>query len=190
MSKVKDKILHDAEKEYERIINDAKKQVEKIISDANQKKDQMINEALVQKEKIIKNEAERKKIFEEVEENKRILIKKKEILDEVFNNIKKRMLGWNETKYIDFIIKNLSSFISSEKDELIIGKIHSKKLRKAIEKYSKNKGLKFTLSNEDGDFEFGFIVNRKKIQSRFTLDDIIEEIKENKGAMIVEEIFG
>jgi vacuolar-type H+-ATPase subunit E/Vma4 len=138
----------------------------------------------------VKEEKERKKIFEEIEENRLILMKKKEILDAVFENIRKNMLSWSEKKYIDFIMKNITSCINNEKDEIAIGKMHSKSLRKALEKYSKNKGLKFNLLEKDGDFEFGFIVNQKRIQKRFTIDDIIEEIRENKETMIVEEIFG
>lgn len=190
MGKVKDKIIHDAEKESERIINEAKKERDKNISNANEKKERILKESVIKKEKIIENEREKRKIFEEVEESKEIISKKNELLQSVFNNIKKKMLSWDETRYVDFIIKNLISSISNEKDELIIGKMHSKKLRKAIEKFSKSKGLKFTLLPEDGNFEFGFIVNRKKIQNRFTLDDIIEEIKEDKETKIVEELFG
>ncbi len=68
--------------------------------------------------------------------------------------------------------------------------MHSKKLRKSIEKFAKEKGLKFVLSQKDGNFDFGLIVNRRRIQDRFTIDDIIEEIRDRKETEIVEELFG
>lgn len=190
MGKVSDKILHDAEKEVERTLLEAKKKAEKIISDANKRKENILKDALIRKEKIINEEKDKKKIFEELNNNKEILRKKNEIIEEVLKKIKEKMLSFDEARYIDFIIKNLLSSISNDKDEIILGKMHSKKLRKAIDKIAKNKGLKFTVLQDDGNFDFGFVLNRKRIQIRFTIEDIIEELKENRGANIVEEIFG
>lgn len=188
--KVSKKILQDAEKEAAKIVAEAKEKAGSILEEAQKEANKIKEGAKKEAEEARKREEERILTIQRLEQNKKILELKRDVLDSVFEETRKELLNWKSQRYVDFMIKKLTHCLSSGDELVIPGKLHSTSFRKQLDKLKKERNLKFDIASEDGDFDFGFVVKKERTEIRYTDRDIIEEMKEEMDVELARRLFG
>ncbi len=187
--KVSKKIIQDAEKEASRILEQARKEADEILRSAQEKASRIKEEAERTGEEMKKREEERLLTIEKLEEKKNLLAMKREVLDKVFAEALEGLKNWKVQRYVDYVAKKIILAISTGDEIVIPGRLHSNALRKQLDKIKRDRNLKFEVTKEDGDFDFGFVIKRERTEVKFTGEDIVDELKDKIELEVARRLF-
>jgi vacuolar-type H+-ATPase subunit E/Vma4 len=189
MSKVKDKILKDAEKGKKSIEKETAAKIEKIREDARKEAGKIEDIGKEQAKREEKLEMER--ILSRVRmnlSNKR-LEKKNSIMDGLKEKVAGELknLKWEEYKPV---VRQLILSASRDGDEEIIpGVLHSEKVKELVGELNRDNKHNFKISSEKPEFEIGVVLSRGKRRVIATLPVLLEEIFDQMQEQIVGTLF-
>jgi vacuolar-type H+-ATPase subunit E/Vma4 len=189
MSKVKDKILKDAEKGKKNIEKETADKIEKIREEARKEAGKIEEKGKEQAKKAEKLEMER--ILSRVRMNlsNKKLEKKNEIMEnlraKVAEGIKK--LKWEEYKPV--VRQLILSASADGSEEITPGVLHSEKVKELVEELNRDNKHNFKISSEKPDFEIGVVLSRGKRRVIATLPVLLEEIFDQMQEKIVGTLF-
>lgn len=175
---------------------------QKIVDDAKTKAEAIVKEAIDQKEAVISSkideaENERQKIIEkanreaelmkqrkvsnaELQVRDQSLKTKREVLDRVMDEAKKRLKNIDEEKYVEFIDNNLEGLKLNGNEVLLVQEGMEKKLKPA---------KKYPAIARDEFVESGFILKDENAELNFTFKALIDYVREELESELVSILF-
>ena len=189
-SRIKEKILQDANTDAERILKESKKKAAEIAQQSEKKVQDIKAETEVIAQDTKTKEIERRLSAARMQSRRAILQEKRTILDAVFAEAKKRLLELKKAEYIRFISRIIKEEIGTGQATLVLSKHDMKKHGETIGKeILKAIGAKETVSIETADFDGGCIVKQKTYEFNATLDTILARIKEQLESELQRTLF-
>jgi len=168
----------------ERIYSDARKEAEKIIADAEKEarsiEEQCKKEAeeyfLRQKEALQESynrKKERVMLTRRLEVRKSMLKVKQDWMEKAFSLAYKKLLDQPFEDYRALMITLIKRFSQSGDEEVVFGKKGDDKfLKDLIDELNKKYATRFTLSSKRGDFSWGFILRKGKVETNMSIDSL------------------
>lgn len=170
-------MIADAEAERKEADEEAKRVVDAINLDAKQKADVAAQNAFTGKKKL-----------GELESGKILLRYKRKCVDEVYDLVKQKILAMKDGEYLSFL-QDVIKRAALDGDEVIAAKSDQKRVTAAwVKKVSSAIKKKLTLSKNYGDFSGGVILSNGNFDRDFTIDAIVEELKEDTEAETVKNL--
>ena len=170
----------------DRIMSDAKGEVDNILSEASQqgKAIQEENEREAQEhfdrqrdllDEKYRKEKERAILNRRLDERKSILMSRQTWMDRAFDEARSRLVDQSMKQYQQ-LMKQLISTVSSARDEEVqFGtKSDEKELKSLVTELNRETGGKFTLSEERGDFPWGFILRKGKVETNMSIESLFK----------------
>lgn len=171
-------ILATADKEAlkvrEDILSDARAREEKIIGVATQNADTV-------KKGIIQSAMLNSKLL--------ILGAKRDAMNKVKEEAKKKILAFNDNELIAFFVKAIKSSNLTGEHFLVPSKNYRKFADENIEKIEKESGIDLTLAFFDADIETGFVLSNEFYDVDFSIEAIIEDAFERNEKAIYDTLF-
>ncbi|MBW8015567.1 MAG: hypothetical protein FVQ82_05210 [Planctomycetes bacterium] len=128
-----------------------------------------------------------------MELRKELLAVKQEILSEVFEKAKSRLVGSSDDEYRKLIVALLTKAVETGSETVIVGKDEKLINDSFIKQFNRNLGPGFKgnllIGNETADICGGFILRRGKVQTNVSIDVLVDQIYEDIGPEIAAELF-
>lgn len=179
--KIKDKIISDANEEAKKIMAQAKKESDIIINSANEKAQKELASYRKQAEDDADKAAAKEISGAEMAAKKQILAKKQQLLEEVIEQARQKLLNLSDKEYKDVIFNMISN--AEEGNEIIFSKKDKERLSSFLEK----KGI--NVSDETRNISGGFIVKKGDIEYNYSFESIIAVEKEYIEQIAAEILF-
>lgn len=179
------RIADEAQAAADVVIAEAKSQKDSIVEDARIKAAKIEAEAKERAEKDSKILVERRESVAGLESRKMQLAAKQEIIAESFDKALGKLLALDESKYLDFISKQLADF-KGQSGEILLNSADKKnygaKLAKLIDK-------SMTVSDEEANIKGGFILKQGDITINCSMEKLLEDKKEEMMSAIARKLF-
>lgn len=188
MNKVVEKIISDAQFEYNKIIEETKLEVEKIHKETS--------ETIKKIEEEIKNEANQLREKEKsiligkarLEIRNEILQIKRKIIDDIFNEALTKLTNKEKDEYMS-IIKDLIKKTGLREGEIFIGDREKVIDNNFIEKINKEMESKFLLSSDRINILGGFVLRSGEIEIDASFSSLLKEKKEEIELKLTKLLF-
>lgn len=191
IEKITDRITAEAKSAYDEAVTAARREASAIIEDANVKAEKILTDALTrgqtEKEKIIKY----RKSVADIDAGKVILQKKQEILSECFEEAENAIIGMEEERYIELLVKLGAAadmyggkllFNAEERER--IGQRVCDGLNEEVAGRRKRKygdeiqyAERFTLEENTGNMKGGYIVTYRSTYADCTIESLVKEYR-------------
>jgi V/A-type H+-transporting ATPase subunit E len=196
LGKMKEVILQEAQLKVDKIIEAAKRNAEEILREAQHEADSERERELAEAKKKANENARRISALADLEARKRLLSAKEELIKEVFEEAKTRLLSFKQEEYIKYLEKMLfdaasdggGEVIMSEKDRSSIGEKLINWVNSDLKKAGHNSRVQ--LGESPGDFIGGFILRSGEIETNCTFDAILAGEYEALLVDVAELLFG
>jgi len=189
-SRIREKILKDAEDDAEGIAGEAKEKTREILSRAR------AEETNIRKEtKELCNDAKRRELERRLSEARmqnraQTLGEKRKIIDSVFSEVKTRILSLKKDDYIRFISNMITEEVKSGKFTLVLSINDVKRLGGEIpKKILAELDYKGEAGTESENFDGGCIVKKDTYEFNATADTILVRIKEKMEGELAKILF-
>ncbi len=177
-------ILKEGEEEKLKIIREAREKADKIIAKAREDIEEFRK---IEREKIEKEaEAAKERLITsfELEKDKEILKAKKDVLDEVFDGVIKKVVDLPREEYLNFLKDLILKYAQTGEETLYLSKrdmeIVDKKFIENINEELKKIGKKGKIktSSKPVDIAGGVVLGYENIKINASLELIVEDIRE------------
>ncbi|KPJ50046.1 hypothetical protein AMJ40_04075 [candidate division TA06 bacterium DG_26] len=189
------KILSDAKSKAEGILKEADSRAKEILGGAHQEVKRMKERLKRDAEVVAKKETARIVSLAEMEERKRILEQKIEILDDTFSraleNLKKRPKG----EYQEIIKGLLVRAVNDGDEQVIVSKTDKERLDKdffdsansELKRFGKKGELELT--EETGDFNGGVLLKKNKVETWCSVEVLLGMLRDELEMEIAKLLF-
>ena len=132
---------------------------------------------------------------EKLEERKRRLALRRELVDEAFQMARAAFLDLPKDKYKPLLAAMVASAAITGDEEVVLSKDDHSAMGKDVvdeaNKLLKKRGLegKLTLTDESGTQEKGAILRRSRVECRRTLDELLLEVREKIEGKVASVLF-
>ena len=181
------RIIDDAEKEADRIAKEAQNESDRIISEAKEEGKQKHAHFRQQVDKELGLKRGKELVTARLKAKNIILSEKRNLINEVFDNAHKKLIGINKDTYSKFLLSIIKS--NAEGGEEIIFPESAIETGKKIVEQAVSDGVEISLSEEQGTIKDGFKFKKGKIEVDFSLDSIISTLREQKEQEAVKALF-
>ncbi|MDH5187183.1 MAG: V-type ATP synthase subunit E family protein [candidate division WOR-3 bacterium] len=179
VERITKKIIEDVEKQVQKIAND----YEQKIADLKQKTKEEVEKIRIETENRIKYESqsirERATTLANLEQKKKVLAAKWEVINEVFDSAAKKFLTLPE--YTDIVSKLIEANTGDENSEVILSQSDLNRIKERLPK------VKFT---EPKSLIGGVIIRSEKIEKNFSLDAALKILKDELIIDLAKILFG
>lgn len=186
-----DKILNEIQRESEdkvsRIIKEAEDKAQEISKAAEEKTAEQVKAIENETAKREKDIMDRAKSSGELSVRKAVLIKKREIIDEIIKEAEESLYNLPEKEYFEFLSKLLDKFAHNEKGEILLNKQDKERLPKDFEEALSKKGL--SLSQKEVSEKGGFILVYGDIEEKCTFDALLSADGEKIMDTVMKTVF-
>jgi vacuolar-type H+-ATPase subunit E/Vma4 len=169
------RIMSDAEKESDAILDETRRQSETIQSDNRREAEEYhaYQKALLDERN--RKEMQRAILNRRLEQRKRILTTRQHWMDRAFEESRRKLIDQPLKEY-QLLMKGLISRVSSTKDEeLHFGaKGGDADLKALVNELNRETGGTFTLAEKRGDFEWGFVLRKGKVETNMSIDSLFK----------------
>jgi vacuolar-type H+-ATPase subunit E/Vma4 len=183
LSDIFKKIEKETEEKIKKIEEEAKKEIEKIErkyqEEIEKRREKILNSVKEDVEKKIKHE----EIKLSLETRNLILMKKREILDNLYQEILEELSKIDDKKYFDLILKLLKD--CPDEGEIMPAKNREKITEEAIKKLNKKLVIKKSLP-----IKGGFIFSSKNLEIDDSFENLIRIIREKTEIEVAKILFG
>lgn len=195
-----DKILAKGEAQVEKILDAAQKEAKKI-------EDDIVNKALINKEeRLNKAKLEANKIINhqekllELEKRQAILIAKQQVIENIFNDVLKKVNNFEKDDLLKFVVKLIKKEETLGNETILVNEKDYDKYLKALSTNKKgdlveldllNKELKtnFKLSHKPVNIKDGFLLEGIDFDLNFSITNLVSELREANEKKISEQLF-
>ncbi len=189
LSSIKEEIKRQAENEIKEIKESVSREISKLKESYESKKQKFIKEKELEFER--EGELIRKEIVTEkkLELKKKLINKKRELIEEVFNDVIERLKKQEKKEYCN-LMENLLKETVSTKDEEIMPSVKDKVIDKNfINSINKKYGWKIKLGDKIAGIEGGFILKKEEYETVVNWPEIKEFIRQAEEETVVENLF-
>jgi len=186
------KIEDETEKACSAVISEAEAEAAKITA-GYEKEAQELREKLLERAKTRAEEEEKRLVVnEELALRKALLAKKGEVLAGVYAKAKERIKSLPEKEYLDIVSSLIIKNAVSGREEIVVPSgqralFDDSFLSRIKEAFGE--GAAFSISSEDGDFEWGILLREGKREVNLTLEVLFDQVIETVEPRIAEELF-
>lgn len=176
VEKIIEKIIADAKKEATQIIEEAEEQARTIHDQHKREADGYFHGQRKRLEERYRREKERAILNRRLEMRKNILHARQEWMEKAFSDAYKRLVEQPISEYKTLIINLIQHASGSDKkQEIIFGtKGSEKELQTVVDELNKKTGGRFTLSQERGEFSWGFILKKGNVVTDMSIDSLFK----------------
>ena len=170
-----DRIMTDAKGEVDSILSEAGRQ-ERAIQEDNEREAQ---EHYDRKRELLdekyRQEKERAILNRRLDERKSVLMTRQTWMDRAFDEARSRLVDQSMNEYQQLMRQLIATVSSARDEEVQFGtKGDEKELKSVITELNKETGGKFTLSEERGDFPWGFILRKGKVETNMSIESLFK----------------
>jgi|Deesub1362A_J573_1020465.scaffolds.fasta_scaffold02584_3 V/A-type H+-transporting ATPase subunit E len=191
-----EKIIKDAEEEGEKKVKEAEKEAAEILKEAEKKSEELKKKIVKKAEKEAVEEKKRIIALARLEVRNKLLEKKKELIEEVFQEVSKRISSVSPDKYRNFLKKVILEATESGEEEVILNErdrelVDAKfleEINKELQKNGKRGSLK--LSSETREIEGGVILKKDGLEINASLETLLKELRSEKEKEILKKVLG
>ena len=170
-----DHIIAEADSEAKKIINDAQNEAGIIKEKSKSEADEYFEKQMHLIDEKYRREKERMTLNKRLDQRKNMLQARQKWMDEAFSNGYKILIDQPLSEYKKLLISLIENVSQSRDEEVIFGKKGTKKfLDEVIKELNGKKGMKFSLSDERGDFPWGFILRKGKVEINMSIDSLFK----------------
>lgn len=168
------------------LITDAKSQKDSIVTDARIKAAQIETEAKERADKDSKILVERRESVAGLESRKMQLAAKQEVIAESFDKALDKLLALDESKYMDFMSKQLAAF-EGQSGEILLNAADKNKYGAKLAKLIEKTAIK--VSDDEAKIKGGFILKQGDISINCSMEKLLEDSKEEMMSTIAQKLF-
>lgn len=191
-----EKIIKDAEEEGREKVKEAERKAEEIMKEAEKESEELKRKIVERAGKEAAEEKKRIIALARLEMRNKLLEKKKDFIEEVFQEASKRISTVSRDKYRNFLKKVILEAAESGEEEIILnegdrGLVDTKFLQEINQELQKNGrkgGLK--LSSESREIEGGVILKKDGLEINASLETLLKELRSEREKEILEKIIG
>jgi len=195
ISKIKERILEEAQEEKEKIIANANAQAKDIVKQYEQKAKEIRDDILDKAGKTAEEKKRRILSMVQLENRKALLQAKQQIIDEVFEKAKASLQKMPDEKYQNLIANMLISSDLTGNEEIIISEHDKnritpdfiKKINNTLIGMGKQGNLR--ISKTSGHMIGGFILKSQDLEINSTFDSLINMEREELETEIAKILF-
>lgn len=163
------------------------------ISEEHEKKGAVLRAELERAARTKAEEEERRLIVgEELELRKAGLARKREILEEIYGEARRRVEGLPPEEYLDLLRSLIVRHSLSGKEEIVVPaaqrRIFTAEFLVSLNKH-KGAGAAFTIADAPGDFAWGVVLQEGQRKVDLTLDVVFDQLKARVEAQIAAVLF-
>jgi len=178
-SKIKEKILKDAEEQAKKILEDAEKEAAAILEDAEKEKNFILESARKEAEEAYRKEKEKRVGLELIELRKKVLAAKREIVGTVFERAISKLESESRKDYLDHMTNFIKALNLNGSFDVIPGKAEKRVDSEFVKELSQRTGLDLKLKNEDVPLSSGFLLRHGKVEINLAPSVIIPTLKDD-----------
>ena len=194
----------NAEQVVEKILADARAEADSILGQAasfeqeeGKKTQQNISEYNRQTALLAQKAAEEKKSHllasARMETAKENLAEKRRILDEVFEQTRRRLMQLADNEYLQLISKLLTEAVQRGDEEVIVDKnerrIDENFIKQMNQKLGPDRKGNLRLSKDKEPIGAGFILKRGKIKTNASIDVLLNQARDNLETELAKQLF-
>jgi vacuolar-type H+-ATPase subunit E/Vma4 len=170
-----DRIMSDAKGEVDSILGEARQQVKAIQKENEREAQEYFDRQRELLDEKYRKEKERAILNRRLDERKSVLQTRQTWMDRAFEEARNRLVNQPMNEY-GTLMKQLIETVSSAKDEEVqFGtKGEDKELKSIINELNKTTGSSFTLAKERGDFPWGFILRKGKVETNMSIESLFK----------------
>jgi V/A-type H+-transporting ATPase subunit E len=191
-----EKIIKDAEEEGREKVKEAEKKAAEILREAEKKSEELKKKIVEKAEKEAAEEKKRIIALARLEVRNKLLEKKKDLIEEVFQEASKRISSVSKDKYRNFLKKVILEAAESGEEEVILNErdrelVDAKffeEINQELQKNGKKGSLK--LSSEAREIEGGVILKKNGLEINASLETLLKELRSEKEKEILQKIIG
>ncbi|MDD4857233.1 MAG: V-type ATP synthase subunit E [Candidatus Krumholzibacteria bacterium] len=131
-------------------------------------------------------------VGEELELRKAFLVRKREILDEIYGEARKRIVGLPAAGYLELVKALILANAQSGREEIVVSgaqrDILSREFIEALNEI-KGAGAAFSLAETPGDFAWGVVLREGQRSVDLTLDVLFDQLKTSVESEIASVLF-
>ena len=180
------RIEDEAKAAGDKLIAEAKSQKDSIVKDARTKATEIETEAKERAAKDSKILVERRESVAGLESRKMQLAAKQEVIAESFDKALDKLLALDESKYMDFINKQLAAF-EGQSGEILLNSADKKKYGAKLAKLVEKTAIK--VSDDEAKIKGGFILKQGDISINCSMEKLLEDNKEEMMSTIAHQLF-
>lgn len=182
LEKIIKSIEEDSQKSAEERIQYAKNMANSILDETRKEITRESLRISDKAEKDADNIISRAKSLSENEMKKMILNAKSQIISEIINQAKEKILSLKDEDYFDFILKIIESHLENQDGEFIFSEKDlnrlSENFKDKIKSLEKNYSIKLTISNKTRNITGGVIISYGDIEENCSIENLFENNKD------------
>jgi V/A-type H+-transporting ATPase subunit E len=170
-----DRIMADAKQDAAQIADEARKQAKTIHRDNEKDAQEYYEHQKSLLDERYRKEKERAVLNRRLQQRKSVLASRQRWMDRAFELAHQRLVEQPMPEY-QKLMKGLISSVSSTKDEIVqFGqKGQEGELKSLISELNRETGGSFRLSEERGEFAWGFILRKGKVETNMSIDSLFK----------------
>ncbi|MBR3146698.1 MAG: V-type ATP synthase subunit E [Eubacterium sp.] len=193
LEKIRDRILHEAEETAAEKMQEAEAEARNIKSEAVRKADETAEDVRAKAENEIKAYSERVDSAIDLEHRTRILAAKQEIISDVINEARRRILGLSNREYFNLLLKLMEKNIRKGEGVIYFSEDDHDRIPQGfsfeVKELAKRHGGELSISNECRKIGPGFVLSYGGIEENCTLDALFAEKKDDLTDLVQTILF-
>lgn len=193
LEKIRDRILRDAEETAAEKMKEAEDKAGEIKSEAVREADEIARKAQAKAEAEVKAYSERVDSSIDLEHRTRILAAKQEIIGDVINEARKRILSLNNREYFNLLLRLMDKNIREGEGVIYFSEHDHDRIPQGfsfeVKELAKKHGGDLSISKECRKIGPGFILSYGGIEENCTLDALFAEKKDDLTDLVQTILF-
>jgi vacuolar-type H+-ATPase subunit E/Vma4 len=170
-----DRILADAQEEARSIIHGAENEAGALEKEGMREADEYFERRKAQLDEHYRREKERAILNKRLDQRKNMLQARQKWMDRAFSDAFKMLVDQPLDEYKELVISLIAKVSRSNDEEVVFGKKGDAKfLEKLITELNKKTKGKFSISKKRGDFPWGFILKKEKVEINMSISSLFK----------------
>ena len=192
IEKILERIKEEADSAAGDIVEKAEREAERIRVSFEADGTKLKNELEKRARERAEEEKRRLIVSEELELRKQFLVKKRELLDELYERAKGEMEKLEGEEYLDLVKKMILASAISGNEEIVAAKkqegLFTGAFMETLNRENK-RGEGFTLADETGAFSWGVVLREGRRRVDLTLGVLMDQLRERIESEIAPKLF-
>lgn len=190
IEKITGRINADAQAEIDAVLAQAQAQADEIKAkyDAQAKKE--YQELLTRGKSAAAERESHLNSGAQMEARKMLLAAKQEMLDKAFAEAEKQLCALPDKEMTALLVKLAKQASSTGKEEVILAKGVAKRIGKNVVAEANKSGLNLTLSQQEGSFAGGLLLNDGAVEVNCTFETLVRLARGEMAGQVAKVLFG
>lgn len=190
--KIKERIIEKANSEASEIIKEARDLVRKDLANFIHEEELRYEESQKRTFRDLEMQFKMKLDAERVNLEREILIKKRDILNDLFKMVEEKLLSLEDETYFNFLKNLIRSDIPQGQSSIFLNKKDLQAYKKRLSAFLKKEfssGRECSISEKPIDIKGGCVIKGKEIEINDSIEIILEDLREKYEISMSKELF-